>query len=172
MKKIKCFNLYYEHGGDNFFLEKIVTGSFMEMVNTWLYYLQTDFKEGNNIKFFNYLNCRFYLPKYYRFDSLGSAERSSSVGSFLSLINMWKHLMRNTPTFYSESHIINSRKSNFFYGLNNNELPSIFDYLFNIWIEEIDNIRYFQYKQYTYLDEYEKINFLQYLIMKLKGQII
>jgi len=169
MKMIKCFNLYYEHGGDNFFLERVAIGSFLEMVNTWLYYLQTDFKEGNNIKFFHYLNNRYNLPKYYRFDNVCfSSDFYQNCLSYEHMIWLWKRVMKD----YQCDFISLLAKNSFFNGLSENRLPSIFDYLFNIWIQEIDDIPYHYYKQYTYLEKYEKINCLQYLIMKLRGQII
>lgn len=180
MKLIKYFNLYYEHGGDNFFLKRVVVGSFPEMVNTWLYYLKSDFKEGNNTKFFEFLNQRFPLPKYYRFDALGEGKRSWCIEYFKLIKREWKELMENPPSFYlpenelydDEQILLERRRLTFFNVLSNSELPSIFDYLFNIWIEEIDAIHYHYYKQFTYLENYKKVNFLQYLIMKLRGQII
>lgn len=173
MDLIKAFNLNYEHGGNTHFKEKIVTGSFRQMFNTWLYYLNSDFKEGNNIKFFEYLNNRFPLPKYYRFDGLGKGDYRFDLRKFyyISPFREWKQMFFEPYEGYFENPHFN-RVWCFYDALNRAVFPSIFDYLFNIWIEEIDNISYRYYNYYVYLEKYKKVNFLQYLIMKLRGQIV
>lgn len=169
MDLIKVFNLNYEHGGENFFLEKIVTGSFRQMVNTWLYYINSDFKEGKNITFFEYLNNWGFIPNYYKFDAICfNSNFYQNCYSFEHMVWLWKQAMKN----YQNDWMLPLAKKCFFDGLSENRLPSIFDYLFNIWIQRIDEIHYHYYKQYTYLESYKKVNCIQYLIMKLRGQIV
>lgn len=169
MKLISLFRLNHEYGGKIYEGQTVVHGSFRQMFNTWYYYLQSDFKEGNNTQFFEYLNKRFPLPKYYRFDGVCfSSDFYQNCLSYSHMIWLWKRVMKD----YQCDFISLLAKNSFFNGLSENRLPSIFDYLFNIWIEKIDDIPYHYYQNYTYLNVYKKINCLQFLLMKLRGQII
>jgi hypothetical protein len=150
-------------------------GNFIDMFKTWVKYLSIDFQESHRNMFFLALNTYISIPKYYVFFEVGSLERAYCLSTFKSILMNWKYLMSDNESYYSDEKIIRSRQMYFFSTLSR-EFPSIFDYLFNIWIEEIDGIIYHYTGEYQFSEEDEgeckKINIIQYLIMKLRGQIV
>ncbi len=173
MNLIKLFRLTKEYGGKIYQGETIVVGTFKEMINTWLDYLSIPFKEGNNVKFFDYLNRRQNLKTLYRFDGLGRGEHHYFIrhNYFVNPFLSWKYLFFPPYDDYLNDEHFN-RIWIFYDSLNCACFPSIFDYLFNIQITEIDEIHYLYYELYTYNENNKVVNFVEYLIMRLRGQIV
>jgi hypothetical protein len=106
------------------------------------------------------------MKKIYRVDGFGSAETIPLT----SLIRIWLNLV-------SQPDPEGRRKANFFVMMNYAKIPHIFDFLLNIWIEELDFIPLAlsealgQTFPSIYSENYKRVNCIQFFFLVLKKQI-
>jgi hypothetical protein len=147
----------------------IYRGSPLNIFNVWKEYLSFPYCKAYKVIFFHLLNCCEPDKRFYRVDGIGdNADGVVDILFPFDVFNAWKI---HTGTNYHPDQFWNI--------LNYKQFPTLFDGLFNIWLEELDE-KYLllseidpdneNYSPYT--ENYTKVDCLTLFFMALRGQIV